>query len=160
MIRVTEELARETDAPILTALTRSFSIDITVQKSEIDGFGHVNNANYIQWLDQVHWSHLSVMGISDDDILATKCGFVVHKTEVTYHAPLCEGERLSVGTAIVNFDSAFRLKRQFQLVRHRDKVTVLGGTIQYVAIDLTTGKPKRVPHSFATAIEHWCNSGR
>lgn len=152
MIKVSEVVATETNSPLLSELKNSYSIDIKVSKKEIDGFGHVNNANYIQWLDQVHWSHLHFMEISDSDIFAANCGFVVRQTEVTYFAPVNENETLRIGTSIIDFDERFRFTRKFQLVRPGSKVTVLRGTIQYVSIDLTTGSPKRVPQHFINKI--------
>ncbi len=152
MINVSKVLASESNSPKLTDLRNSYSIDLAVTEKDIDGFGHVNNANYIQWLDQVHWSHLHFMGISDSDILESNCGFVVHHTEVTYHAPLLENDVVRVGTSIVDFDENFRLTRKFQLVRLRDNVTVLRGEIRYVSIDITKGRPKRVPQKYIDTI--------
>lgn len=152
MIVVSEVIATECNSPVLTDLKNSYSIDIKVTEKEIDGFGHVNNANYIQWLDQVHWSHLDYMGISSSDITNSNCGFVVHHTEVTYHAPLIENEIVKVGTSIISFDGNFRLTRKFQLLRLRDNTTVLSGEIRYVSIDLTTGRPKRAPQHYVGKI--------
>ena len=118
-----------------------------------------NNAVYIQWLDQVHWSHLNFIGISNDSIFATSCGFVVHHTEVTYLAPLIENDLIRVGTSITQFDGLVRMTRQFQIVRITDSVTVLRGTINYVAVNLETGKPMRVPTTFSEMIRHQFENG-
>lgn len=152
MINVSNELAHEENSPLLKELTHSYSIDIRVAAGDIDGFGHVNNANYIQWLDQVHWSHLSYLGISASDIFEENCGFVVRHTDVTYLAPLTENELVKIGTAITEFDERFRLTRSFQLLRLRDNVTVLRGKITYVAVNITRGTPKRIPQKFIDCI--------
>ncbi len=154
MIHVSEVLKTENNSPVLTDLENSYSIDIKVTENEIDGFGHVNNAYYIQWLDQVHWSHLHHLGISSSDILDSNCGFVVHHTEVTYHAPLMQDDIVKVGTSIISFDGQFRLTRKFQVLRLHDSVTALRGEIRYVSIDLTTGKPKRTPQSYLEKLIH------
>jgi len=151
MIKVSEVLSTETNSPLLTELINSYSIDIQVTNREIDGFDHVNNANYIQWLDQVHWSHLAAMGISADLVQELQCGFVVRHTDVTYRNPLVKDDVVKVGCSIVQFD-AFKLTRRFQLVRLSDGLTVLDGEILYVSIDLTTGKLKRIPKEFISLI--------
>ncbi len=88
MSSVSEVLATTADSPLLHDLKNSFAIDLTVSPDQIDGFSHVNNAVYIQWLDQVHWAHLAHLGISYEEIVRTSCGFVVYHTEVTYCEPL------------------------------------------------------------------------
>ncbi len=153
MIKVSDELALHHDSPSLTDLPRSFAIDIRVGQREIDGFGHVNNARYIEWLDQVHWSHLAALGLTAERIFAEQCGFVVHHSDVTYLAPLLEGDLVRVGTAVSSFNGSYRLSRQFQLLRLHDQTTALRGTIDYVAVDLATGRPKRVPDTFARLLE-------
>lgn len=152
MIQVSEVVSTALNSPLLHELSNSFSIDIEVSKREIDGFGHVNNANYIQWLDQVHWAHLIHMGISEKAIFTESCGFVTRDTAVRYLAPLVEGDLVRVGTGVIDFDERFRLTRQFQLVRVKDEITVLRGTIHYVAVDLKEGRPKRMPQHFVAAI--------
>ncbi len=140
MIEVSDVLSTELNASELTELTNSYSIDIKVTKTDIDGFGHVNNANYIQWLDQVHWSHLKFMGITSEMVHNLNCGFVVRHTDVTYLNPLCENDIVKVGTSIIQFDENFKLTRQFQLVRLSDNATVLKGEILYVSINIKEGK--------------------
>ncbi len=151
MIKVSEVISTETNSPLLTKLNNCYSIDIRVTDLEIDGFGHVNNANYIQWLDQVHWSHLNYIGISSELVHSLQCGFVVRQTDVTYFNPLIIDDVVKVGCSIVQFD-AFRLTRKFQLIRLSDGVPVLKGEILYVSIDLTKGKVKRIPVEFISLI--------
>ncbi len=129
MIHVSDVISTESNSELLTNLSNSYSIDIQVSKNDIDGFGHVNNANYVQWLDQVHWYHLHFMGIKDSDVTEVNCGFVVYNSDLTYLAPLFENDRVRVGTEITYFDKRFRLTRRFQLVRVRDNVTVLKAQI-------------------------------
>lgn len=152
MINISKELAREENSPLLNELTNSFSIDIKVTAGDIDGFAHVNNANYIQWLDQVHWSHLRYLGIPEKEIFEENCGFVVRHTDVTYLAPVKESELIKVGTAITEFDERFRLTRTFQLLRLRDTATVLRGKITYIAVNIARGTPKRIPLKFIERI--------
>jgi acyl-CoA thioester hydrolase len=34
--------------------------------AEIDGYGHVNNAVYVAWLDDCAWAHSTARGISPE----------------------------------------------------------------------------------------------
>lgn len=152
MIQVSETLRSEVNSKYLNELIQSFSIDIKVEEKDLDGFGHVNNANYIQWLDQVHWMHLAHMGIAEAEINEFNWGFVVRDTTATYLAPLLEEEIVQVGTSITEFDERFRMTRKFQLVRLRDNTTVLQAEIKYVSVDLKKGTPKRVPSKLTDKI--------
>jgi acyl-CoA thioester hydrolase len=152
VIKVSDVLRESIDSPLLSDLRTCYSIDLNVSSSDLDGFGHVNNANYIQWLDQVHWSHLAYMGITGDMVTKLNCGFVVRHTDVTYLNPLVENDTIRVGCSIIGFDKNFRLTRQFQLVRLSDSVTVLKGEILYVSIDIQKGKLKRIPKEYSELI--------
>lgn len=40
------------------------------------------------------------------------------------------------------------MKREFQVIRHSDGVTLLRAGVQFVCIELSTGRPRRLPQEF------------
>lgn len=116
---------------------------------DIDGYGHVNNAVYVRWLDRCAWSHSAALGLPADDCVRDRRGMAVWRTQLNYLAPAFEGDRLDVGTWIVGSDGRLRVARRFQILRPADGRTLLRALIQYVCIDLDSGRPRRMPPSFA-----------
>jgi acyl-CoA thioester hydrolase len=122
---------------------------VVAATDDIDGYGHVNNAVYVRWLDHCAWSHSSALGLPAGDCIRDRCGMAVWRTQVNYLAPAFEAERIEVGTWIVHADGRLRVSRRFQMIRPADGRTLLRALVHYVCIDLQTGKPRRMPAPFA-----------
>ncbi|MBU3915779.1 acyl-CoA thioesterase [bacterium] len=149
---IQENLITTIDSDLITDFPRSFSIDLRVSKSDVDGLGHMNNAVYVNWLDQAHLYHLFNLGITMDVMKTCQRGLVVRHSEVDYLSALQENDLVRVGTCVASCDGKLRLCRHFQMVRRNDGVTVLRGLIDYVCIDYKNGKPRRMPAEFVNAL--------
>ena len=58
------------------------------------------------------------------------------------------GDELTLGTWLLAGDGNLTMERRFQLLRNRDQLTVLRGRWKLVCIELSTGKPRRMPAEF------------
>ncbi len=116
--------------------------------AEIDGYGHVNNAIYISWLDDCAWAHSVTCGISPELCRRLNRGMAVWRTQVNYLRAALEGDEIEVGTWPVLNDNRLRIDRRFQVRRAADGQTLLRALIHYVCIDLQTGKARRMPVEF------------
>jgi acyl-CoA thioester hydrolase len=117
-------------------------------KAEIDGYGHVNNAVYVAWLDDCAWAHSTERGISPALCSTLNRGMVVWRTQINYLRAAMEGDPLEVATWPVRNDNKLRIERRFQIRRTSDGETLLRALLHYVCIDLQTGRPKRMPEEF------------
>ena len=116
--------------------------------TEIDGYGHVNNAIYVAWLDDCAWAHSVSRGISPELCRSLNRGMAVWRTQINYLRSALEGDEIEVGTWPVLNDNRLRIERRFQVRRAGDGETLLRALIHYVCIDLKTGKAKRMPAEF------------
>ena len=116
--------------------------------TEIDGYGHVNNAIYVAWLDDCAWAHSVSRGISPELCRSLNRGMAVWRTQINYLRSALEGDEIEVGTWPVRNDNRLRIERRFQVRRAGDGETLLRALIHYVCIDLQTGKAKRMPAEF------------
>ena len=57
-------------------------------------------------------------------------------------------EAMQLATWIVDWDQRLRMTRRFQLRRASDGVTLLRAQTTFVCIELSSGKPKRMPAEF------------
>lgn len=119
-----------------------------VQHAEIDGYGHVNNAIYVAWLDDCAWAHSISRGIGPELCRSLNRGMAVWRTQLHYLRSALEGDDVEVGTWPVHNDHRLRIERRFQVRRVGDGETLLRALIHYVCIDLQTGKARRMPEEF------------
>lgn len=128
-------------------LPAPFTILIEVGASHLDGFGHVNNAVYIQWLEQCSWAHSAAVGLPLERCVALKRGMAIRRTEVDYLLAAQSGDRVVVGNWVTSA-SRLRAERQFEIYRLGDGAKLLQARIDYVCINLQTGQPTRFPQEF------------
>jgi acyl-CoA thioester hydrolase len=115
---------------------------------EIDGYGHVNNAVYVAWLDDCAWAHSISRDISPELCRSLNRGMAVWRTQINYLGAALEGDRIQVATWPVRNDGKLRIERRFQIRRASDGETLLRALLHYVCIDLHSGRARRMPEEF------------
>lgn len=144
--------------PIQWDVAHPFTRAFTVGPEHIDGFGHVNNVNYLKWLEDVAWAHSNALGLGWDAYRSLNSGCVVYRHELDYLAPTFEGEALVSATWIHENTGRIDMWRRFQIVRPKDGKTVLRAASRYVCVDFSTGRPKRQPAAFVAAYFAGCGA--
>jgi len=125
-----------------------FVIEVIVNTGDIDSYQHVNNSVYIRWLDECARQNSKQLGIDPDTASTFGFGMAVRDSHVTYLAPGHLGDTLLVGNWMSRHDGKFRATRQFQIVRAHDGATLARATLDYVCINIKTGKPCKMPELF------------
>ncbi|MGB8327218.1 MAG: acyl-CoA thioesterase [Steroidobacteraceae bacterium] len=123
-------------------------VEIDVEPGNIDEYGHVNNAVYLQWLDRAAWSHSASLGIPLETCVALRRGMAAHHLEIDYERAGMPGDRVQVATWIVGTDRRLRVTRRFQLRRAPDGVTLARARTDYVCMNLDSGRAARMPALF------------
>lgn len=122
-----------------------------VGDADIDELGHTNNVCYLGWLERCAWGHSAAVGYDVDNMLAINHAMVVRDTRMQYLLATFAGDRLHIGDWIVDCDRKLRATRAFQIVREQDSKTVMRAEIDYVCINIETGRPSRMPPEFVAA---------
>lgn len=125
-----------------------FTLDISVQSDDIDGLGHANNAVYVSWLERCAWRHSQRLGLDLTEYRRLDRAMAVVRHEIDYLASAYEDEQLVMGTWIVEWDRKLKMDRCFQLIRPADGMTLLRARTTFVCIELSTGRPRRMPAEF------------
>jgi acyl-CoA thioester hydrolase len=125
-----------------------FVIDIKVVADDIDGLGHANNAVYVSWLERCAWRHSQNLGLDLAEYRRLDRAMAVLRHEIDYLAAAYEDQELQMATWIVESDHRLKMDRRFQLVRPEDGSTLLRARTTFVCIELSSGKPKRMPEEF------------
>ena len=129
-------------------LPEPFVIDLQVLADDIDGLGHANNAVYVSWLERCAWRHSQHLGLDLCEYRRLDRAMAVLRHEIDYLASASEGQQLQMATWIVESDQRLKMTRHFQLWRPDDAVTLLRARTTFVCIEISTGKPKRMPVEF------------
>jgi len=123
-------------------------IDLTVETPDIDAYNHVNNAVYVTWCDRSAWEHSAALGLPIERCLELDRGMAVVRTVIQYLRPALLGDVVHVATWIVPVESRLRVRRRFQIKRVADDTTLARAEIEYVCIELSSGRPMRWPPEF------------
>jgi len=121
------------------------------QAADIDGLNHTNNAVYVRWCEQAGWAHSESLGLTLDDYRRLDRAMAIRRGEYEYLLPTFDGEALVLATWLVAGDGKLAMERRFQLVRERDGATVLRGRWDLVCIEMSSGRPRRMPQDFLDA---------
>lgn len=122
--------------------------DITVQADDIDELGHANNAIYVRWLERCAWQHSKSLGLGLEEYRELDRAMAIVHHQIDYLAAAYEGDELTMATWIVHWDKKLRMTRHFQLCRQSDGLTLLRARTTFACIELSTGRPKRMPPLF------------
>lgn len=130
------------------ALPEPFVMEIDVTDEAIDAYRHVNNSEYLRWVEQISWAHSEALGLTLERYRELDRAMVVHRHELDYLAPGYEGDRLQLATWIVACDGRLSLTRRFQLKRKHDAKTLLKARTRFACVALFSGRPMRLPDEY------------
>lgn len=119
------------------------SIRFTVQFSDIDAAGVVNNAKYFTYFENARVEQmLSVLG--KREIIAERYGFVVAHAEIDYKYPARFRNmlRIDLKTASVGNTSWVT---EYEIYKEDDERLIATGKTVQVAFDFKEGKPIPIP---------------
>jgi acyl-CoA thioester hydrolase len=125
-----------------------FTVNFRVEDNHIDGIGHVNNAVYVDWCQQVGWNHSLVLGLDLADYRQLDAAMVIRRANYDYIHSAYVGEECVMATWLTASDGKLKMEREFQLLRKTDGKTLLRAHWQLVCIRMSNGKPRRMPAEF------------
>lgn len=125
-----------------------FTLAVVPQDDDIDGLDHVNNAVYVRWCEQAGWAHSEALGLSLADYRRLDRAMAIRAAHYDYVLPGLAGERLTIGTWLTASDGKLNMTRAFQVRRDGDGATLMRGRWDLVCIDISGGRPRRMPADF------------
>ena len=125
-----------------------FILRFRVEADHIDALEHTNNTQYVNWCNETAWAHTTELGLGADTYRLLDRAMALTKAEYNYLLATRLGEELEVGTWITTWDRRMLMERQMQIRSAATGETVLRAKLQFVCIEISTGKPKRPPKVF------------
>jgi acyl-CoA thioester hydrolase len=130
-----------------------FYVPVVVTAAQIDSYGHVNNAVYLQWLTECAWAHSAAVGLPESTCVAMGRGMAVRSIHLDLLAAGYVGDELLVGDWLSSNDKRLRATRVFQILNSNTGACLLRGHVDYVCINLDNGRPARMPTEFVERYE-------
>lgn len=118
-----------------------FELQITATAADIDELGHVNNAVWVRWIQDVATAHWEA---NADPAHVAAYLWVVTRHEIDYLRPLQEGESVTARTWVGEAPKGARFDRHIEFIGGDGKACVRAKTT-WAMIDRATGRALRVP---------------
>lgn len=155
----------------------AFAAWFRVRFHEVDALGHVNNASYLNYIEQAAIDHATHLGLDLPRLEALGGVFVAHRHEIVFHRPAYAGALLRVETWL-DPPSGARVMRNYRIYEEADLPPgsersgrpivatspaaggelVVSATTEWVFAS-PTGRPRRIPPE-VVALFMKANPGR
>jgi acyl-CoA thioester hydrolase len=122
-----------------------------VPTDSIDVNGHVNNQEYVRWMQDIATAHSEAQGWPLSRYLETKSMWVVRSHHIEYVRPAFAGDELIVATWVAAMN-AQTSPRKVRFVRARDGKTLVEAETLWVYCDATSGRPLAIAAEVADAF--------
>jgi len=122
-----------------------FEKQITAMPEDIDELGHVNNAVWVRWIQDLATSHWYAVAPPDH---VDRYIWVVTRHEIDYLRAVLPGETVTGRTWVGEAPKGARFDRHMEFTGEDGKVRVRAKTT-WAIIDKATGRPLRVPPEVA-----------
>ena len=132
------------DRPDPTVDPWRFSTRFPVRQYELDLLGHVNNAVYLNWVEQVAIDHVEALGFGREWSVTRGGVWVVREHHVTYHRPVLYGDAVLV-TTLPQAIAGVRGTRRTEIHRESDGSLATEVTTEWIWVRSSDHRPTRVP---------------
>lgn len=118
----------------------------TVVSYELDSFGHVNNAVFLNYLEKARCDYMTLKGLSFTDFAKWRRYPVVTRAALVFKYPARADDKLAIHGWISEYSHATFTLRYEVIDQAADKLLLTGET-QHVFVD-ENNKPSRIPEEF------------
>ena len=122
-----------------------YRVEITATDADIDELGHVNNAVWVKWIQDVagaHWYAVAAPGDVDAYV------WVVIRHEIDYRGNVRAGDRVTAETWVPEPPRGARFNRHMRFLGEDGRVRVEAVTT-WALIERASGRLMRVPPEMA-----------
>ena len=124
---------------------------IKVRGFHLDVYQHVNNARYLEFLEEARWD-----GLENNEnfqwMTANNIAFVVVNININYRRPAVLGDRLTVTSHVKQINGRSGVLSQVVTLDPEDEV-VADALVTFVCIDLKTQKALSLDGELRTKLE-------
>ena len=129
-----------------------FSASWRVRDYELDSNGHVNNAVYLNWAEEIAGLHAEAAGYGRTWSVAHGGTWVVHHAEITWRRPALRGDEVEVAVRVESVRGARGIRRTW-IRRLADAELLAELLVEWAFVRISDGRPTRVPKELVELVE-------
>ena len=115
---------------------------LTVRTYECDANGHVNNANYLNYLEFARYELLKDIGFDYEKAINAGFGVFIARIEIDYKLPALPDDILTIKTWPLKKGAVSGVLAQ---TIYRGEDIIIDAKVTWAFVDAKTGMPVRVP---------------
>lgn len=119
-----------------------------VEAADVDALQHTNNTIYVRWCEECAWEHSASLGMDIDAYHRLDRAMAVVEGNYRYLKASHLDDEIDTATWITHWDNRLTMTRHFQVRRVRDGATLLRAEVRFACIEISSGKPRRLPKEF------------
>ena len=119
-------------------------IELVVPATAIDPNGHVNNVQYVQWMQDAAMTHSAGLGWPQERYAAIGRTWIIRSHAIEYQHAAYLGETIAILTWVADFHK-FRSLRKYKFIRTGDERVLATAETLFIFCNLHTGKPVCIP---------------
>ena len=129
-----------------------FEYQHQVTSDEIDGVGHVNNIQYLRWMQDAAVAHSTAQGWPSTAYHQLGQGWVVRSHSIEYLVPAYAGDEIVVRTWVADMKRVTSVRR-YELLRIADGKHLAIASTNWAFVRFSNLQPCRVPAEVLNAFE-------
>lgn len=129
-------------------MSRPASFELEVRFYELDPYGHVNHATYLQYFEAARVAWLDSIGQGLDRLLAADVQLIVIAVATRFVAPAVLHDSLTIETGMV---STRRVRAQWAQRALRGDELIACQRVNF-AVTNAAGRPRRIPETLGEAM--------
>lgn len=122
-----------------------------VEWRDIDPAQHVNNANYLAYIEECNLQVAAAHDWPLSRLMAEGVGIVARRYRIEYREPALLDDELEVTTFVSDVRRATAV-RHYAITRVADNALLARAHVLWVFVDLATSQPRRIPTEFMAAL--------
>jgi acyl-CoA thioester hydrolase len=122
-----------------------------VRHYECDAFGHLNNANYVRYMQETAFDASSAAGYDQARYTELGCHWLIRETEIEYLKPVHYGDTVTVKTWVIDFHRV-RSRRAYEFTLLDSGDLVSKGVTDWVYLENDSAKPATIPDEVVSAF--------
>ena len=128
-----------------------FSARWRVRGYELDSNGHVNNAVYLNWAEEIAGLHAEAAGYGRQWAFDHGGTWVVHHAEITWRRPALGGDEVEVTVEVLSIRGARGIRRTW-IRRVSDGELLAELLVEWAWVRISDGRPARVPKELLALV--------
>lgn len=118
--------------------------DFRIRHYECDAFGHLNNANYVRYMQETAFDASAAAGFDHAKYDQLGHHWLIRETDIEYLKPVGYGDTLTVKTWVIDFHRV-RSRRAYEFYLVGTEELIAKAETDWVYLNSSSGKPATIP---------------